>query len=236
MFNEFSEKFIAYYKTIDDVLFRFLKSVPEETTTILVSDHGFCPISKEVFLNNYLQDIGYLETVNGEVNLEKSMAVAYGYGDVWLNVKGREPHGIIEAGEYEKVREKLIESLLKVRINGERPIQKVVKREEVYWGPYLREAPDIIAVFNTGWQAARRPPILKQRINGHYVNEDTLWCGGHDGTHNPEDVPGILGFLGPDVVATSPLRASLWDLAPTILKVLNVPIPQDMDGKPLEIF
>ena len=236
--NEFSERFREYYRLMDDIISQFLEVIPEETVVVLVSDHGFCPVSREVYLNNYLQELGYLETANGKVNLEESKAVARGFGDIWLNVKGREPHGVLEWGStYEEVVGNIIESLEELRIDGEKPIQEVVRREEVYWGPYVAEAPDLLAVFNPGWQSARRPEIIERRIDRRYINDDPMWCGGHDGTHNPQEVPGILGFLGPNLIEDHlPLRAHLWDLAPTILEVMNVPIPKDMDGKSLPIF
>ncbi|MFQ6076328.1 MAG: alkaline phosphatase family protein [Candidatus Bathyarchaeia archaeon] len=233
--NGFNDRVRGYYRMIDDIIARLLEAIPEETLVILLSDHGFCPVSREVFLNNYLQEFGYLESTNGKVNLEKSRAIAHGYGDIWLNVEGREPSGLVEEGrEYEDLREGIIESLEGLRIDGEGPVQRVVRREEVYWGPYVAEASDLIAVFNRGWQAARRPEILNKRRDGRYVNDDPLWSGGHDGTHDPREVPGVLGFLGPDVIrGSSPLRAHLWDLAPTILRAMNIPVPGDMDGRVL---
>jgi predicted AlkP superfamily phosphohydrolase/phosphomutase len=236
--NEFSERFREYYRMMDDIISQFLEIIPEKTVVVLVSDHGFCPVSREVYLNNYLQELGYLVTTNDKVNLKESKVVARGYGDIWLNVKGREPHGVLEWGStYDEVVENIIESLEELKIDGEKPIQEVVRREKVYWGPYVSEAPDLLAVFNPEWQSARRPEIIEPRIDKRYVNDDPLWCGGHDGIHNPQEVPGILGFLGANLIEDGiPLRTHLWDLAPTILKVMDVPIPKDMDGKPLPIL
>jgi predicted AlkP superfamily phosphohydrolase/phosphomutase len=235
--NEFTIQSRRYYRLIDDTLLKIEQTIPEDTLLILVSDHGFCPISKEIYLNNYLQKIGLIETTNHHVNLETSKAIAYGYGDIWLNVRGREPCGIIEGQHaYDSIREAIIQALSELRINGEKPIKKVVKKEDIYWGPRVSEAADLITIFNTNWQAARRPEILMLKSNEHYVNTQPLWVGGHDGTHNPKEVPGILGFLGTNLHRGNPSPiAHLWDVTPTILNTLNLPIPGDLDGKIIPI-
>ncbi|MBS7270701.1 MAG: hypothetical protein KIH10_17920, partial [Candidatus Freyarchaeota archaeon] len=61
------------------------------------------------------------------------------------------------------------------------------------------------------------------------------WSGGHDGTHDPEDVPGIIGILGPGIPAGKEVKLHLWDVTTTILNLMNIPVPSDMDGKPLPI-
>lgn len=235
--NEFTDRAKQYYRSVDKILSEFLKRIPSNTLSILVSDHGFCPVTREVFLNNYLQQQEYLHVRDQKVDLARSLAVAYGYGDIWLNVSGREPNGMIKPGhEYQHLREEIIKSLQNIQINGESPIQQVVKREDVYWGPYVSEAADLIAIHNQQWQSARRPEILLQTSQREYFRTNPLWSGGHDGSHNPEEVPGILGFLGPDLnKERSPLKAQLWDVAPTILQYLDIPIPQSMDGRPVTL-
>ena len=236
--NVFSQKFKRSYRILDKVVGKLLQNCPKDVIVILISDHGFCPVSKEIILNNYLQEEGFLQTSNGKVDLERSKAVSYGYGDIWLNVKGREPNGIVERGkDYESLREKIIDMLERLSIDNTRPVKKVMKRESVYWGELLKEAPDLITFFNVGWQSARRPEIVETRADRRYVGDNLLWSGGHDGTHDPIDVPGVLGFLGPNINKNiSNIKAHLCDLAPTILKIMCDKVPMDMDGKVLPIF
>jgi predicted AlkP superfamily phosphohydrolase/phosphomutase len=236
--NEFTSQSRKYYRLIDDILLKIIQAIPKDTLIILISDHGFCPISKEIYLNNYLQKLGLIETTNDHVNLETSKAIAYGYGDIWLNVRGREPHGIIDKQRsYDMIRDEIIKALQELQIDGEKPIQKVVKKEDIYCGPLVPDAADLLTIFNTNWQAARRPEILPLNSSEHYVNNKPLWFGGHDGTHNPNEVPGILGFLGANLFrgTHSPI-AYLWDVVPTILNVLDLPIPRDLDGKIIPIL
>lgn len=230
-------KFVKdFYIKVDGIVGDFLKSIKEDTVVMLVSDHGFCPIHTEVVVNNYLEEQGFLVAESEKIDLTKSKVISYGYGDIWLNVKGREPQGVISPGEqYESARDQIIECLKQISIDGKKPIKDVKKREELWWGRYLNEAPDLAIIFNTGYQAARRPEITMKNKLKRYANDNPRWSGGHDGTHDPEDVPGIIGILGPGIPNGKGISVQLRDLAPTILNLMKVPIPRDMDGKCFEL-
>ena len=222
----------GFYTKADKIVGKFLQAIDENTRVVLVSDHGFCPVSKEIIVNNYLEEAGFLTRTSGKIDLERSKAVSYGYGDIWLNVKGREPCGIIDPQEdYDAVRSEIKKSLQEIKVEGIRPFRDVKEREKLYWGTYLKEAPDLTAIFNVGWQAARQPEIAPKNASLRYVNDNPKWNGGHDGTHDPLDVPGLFGIRGDGIQAGKQLRVPLWDLAPTLLELLKVETPSDMDGK-----
>ena len=232
--NRYSKLVKDFYVKADRILRAFLDSAGKDTLVMVVSDHGFCPVDKEVMVNNYLEESGFLKVKNEKVDAETSDAVSYGYGDIWLNVKGREPNGLIEPGEeYESKRDEIVAQLKKIRIDGKKPFKDVKKREEIYWGTHLNEAPDLTVVFNVGWQAARRPEVTEKNKAKRYVNDNPRWSGGHDGTHDPMDVPGILGILGSGIRSGRQTTAHLWDFAPTLLDIMGVPVPNDMDGRTL---
>ena len=134
--------------------------------------------------------------------------------------------------EYEGVRDGVIAKLQDVTIDGQSPIKGVRRREEVWWGERLKEAPDLTAIFNPGYQAARWPEIMAKKGQGSYANKNPRWSGGHDGTHDPVDVKGIIGLLGPGIGAGRDIDVQLWDVAPTILRLMKVANPADMDGEP----
>ena len=234
--SKYSSLVKDFYIKVDKIIGDLIKVVDEETLVMVVSDHGFCPVHTEVIVNNYLEEQGFLTMKSEKIDVEKSQAISYGYGDIWLNLKGREPNGIINPGEeYETTRNQIIECLKKITIDDEKPIKDVKKREELWWGPYLNEAPDLNVIFNIGYQAARRPEITNKNKLKRYVNDNPRWSGGHDGTHDPEDVPGIIGILGPGMHVGKKIKLRLWDVAPTILSLMNIQIPNDMDGKPFNL-
>jgi len=228
--NEFTEKVKRYYRKMDVIFSKFLKSIDlEETLFILLSDHGFCPVHSEVLVNCLLHKQGFLKgDVKGDIDVENSVAVAYEYGDIWLNLRGREPRGKIKPEEYEAILQKIKESLEKIEVDGQKVVKYVATRN-VYWGPYVKEAPDLMILFNLGWQASRGKS--KEYKTQKCIVKSEKWSGGHDGTHDPEDVLGVLALLGPGV--SLKVKVDLYDLAPTILKALGVPVPGYMDGTPL---
>lgn len=234
--GKFTEQVKNYYIKLDQIVGKFLDATPKDTLTILLSDHGFCPVWKEVIINNYLEELGFLKLKDEKIDLENSKAVSYGYGDIWLNVKGREPKGQVKpGGEYAATVDNIKNSLQQVRIDGEKPFKEVKKKEEIYWGNCINKAADLTVIFNVGWQAARRPEITKKSKSKRYVNDHPMWSGGHDGTHDPADVPGIVGIIGPQIQDPKKIMVHLYDVAPTILNFFDVPIPADMDGKSLQI-
>ncbi|MFQ5871933.1 MAG: alkaline phosphatase family protein, partial [Candidatus Geothermarchaeales archaeon] len=235
--NHLTAKARDVMKTIDTYVGKIADALDENTLLIILSDHGFCPIHTEIYLNNHLETQSLTERHNNKVDQPNSKAVAYGYGDIWINLQGREPNGQIKPGNhYEALRRQIARYLTHLTIDGQKPIKTVKRREEVYTGPETPKAPDLLAIFNPGWQAARHPEFLPARAHGNYVNRNPRWSGGHDGTHDPRDVPGILIVNGPRVKKQRHMKANLWDLAPTILQALGQPIPPHMDGKPLPIW
>jgi len=151
---------------------------------------------------------------------------AYWMG-ISINLKGREAEGIVEPGEeYEKLRNYIIRELynLKDPETGERVIEKALKKEEVYSGPYLNKAPDILVLTK----------------NQEYISDPGPY--GDIFSKNPNEIHahkmnGIFIAYGPDIKRGQIKGAKIIDIAPTILHMMDVPVPEDMDGRVLkEIF
>ncbi len=164
-------------------------------------------------------------------DVDWSRTVAYSLGNVgqiYLNMKGREPQGIVEPGdEYEELRDQIIARLRELRDpeTGECVVQEFYRREEVYWGDRLEEAADILFI----------PTRMEYFGFGEYEfgsNEIIEPVKrGISGTHR---LNGILLAWGEAIRSGVVLEgARLYDLAPTILHLMDVPIPPAMDGRVL---
>jgi predicted AlkP superfamily phosphohydrolase/phosphomutase len=142
---------------------------------------------------------------------------------IYINLEGREPHGIVPAGEYEAVREEVVERLGSlVDSDDGRPVaDRVFRREEVMDGPEARYAPDLFPVCRE-YSYELSDGLFSPSILGDYRH---LPRGFHH-------MDGVFGIAGPGVVARDALHASLYDIAPTALYLAGLKVPE-MDGRVL---
>jgi predicted AlkP superfamily phosphohydrolase/phosphomutase len=174
-----------------------------------------------------------------EIDWSRTKAYSVGnLGNINLNIKGRDPEGVIEPDQVEAFIDELTAALytLKDPDTGERMIAQVLRREEVYTGPLIDRAPDLLIrwvddkyLAVKDYDANPTGPIFgtKQKFGRHgaaYALDQT-------GTHIIE---GMVMLYGKGVRPGVQLHgAELLDLAPTVLHLLDTPIPKAMDGKPL---
>jgi predicted AlkP superfamily phosphohydrolase/phosphomutase len=149
-------------------------------------------------------------------------------GQIFINLKGREPMGIVEPGaEYEDLRDEIMAKLRQVRDpeTGEKVMERVYKREEVYSGPYLPQMADILILpKDLSYQAAGLSEFMSNTIMAPSFG----YTGGHR-------MQGLCMLRGDCIRPKSELKgARIIDLAPTILYLMGVPIPADMDGMVLK--
>jgi predicted AlkP superfamily phosphohydrolase/phosphomutase len=165
-----------------------------------------------------------------DVDWSQSKAYSFGrhLGSIYVNVKGREPQGIVEPGaEYEAVRDEIEQMALDFHDlrTGQPLIGKVLRREEIYSGPYLDKAPDLTLL-------PKEPSDIFFGLAdfGHRYTVDTVYR--YSGMHRDH---GMLIVNGPNVQPGSILQdASIYDIAPTVLHAMGLPVPSDMDGHVLE--
>jgi predicted AlkP superfamily phosphohydrolase/phosphomutase len=167
-----------------------------------------------------------------DLELDWSQTRAYAGSDngtqIYLNVQGREPAGIVRPGaEYEALREEIAHALERefaARTAPPRSIQ-VYRREDIYGGPYLDDAPDLIVYADNGsWEHDTHihPTSFRPFAPGQKVES---------GSHRPL---GLFILSGGGIRPQEPTAtAHILDLAPTILHLLGLPIPEDFDGRPL---
>ncbi len=165
-----------------------------------------------------------------DVDWSQSLAYSFGrdVGPIYLNVKGREPGGIVPPGQpYLRLRDEIADMAREMRdpTTGRRLVGQVLYREEVYHGPYLEEAPDLILV------PARREDVF-YGLADFGANRLARPMYRYSGMHR--DL-GLVILHGRNVRPGRGLTgAEIIDVAPTVLHALGVPLPAEMDGRVLQ--
>ena len=227
------------YQRMDGLVGRTLESIDKDTALFVMSDHGFKPFRRGVDLNAWLLANGYLYLRDGartsdgvylaDVDWSKTRAYAMGLAGIYINLKGREAHGIVDpARERDELVEKLCNELSGLRdpANDEEAIHRAIPREMAYQGPYVKNAVDVIVGYQVGYRISWDAAVGKC---GADVFSDNMnaWSGDH--CIHPQLVPGVL-------FSTLPLNTKdprIIDIGPTTLELLGVDKPSYMDGESL---
>jgi len=159
--------------------------------------------------------------------IDWSCTLAYGNDAddfIRINLRGRESQGIIAPEDYEALRDHIIERLYAWRDpkSGRPLVEKVWKREEIYFGPYVDKADDILI---------RWADFVPQGLDDGGLERPRQFFDRISGGHRPN---GILIMRGPGIAPGIAIEgARLLDMAPTILHLMGEPVPAGMDGKVL---
>jgi len=236
--NPFENAIRDYYVYLDKEIGTLLELIDDETAVLVASDHGAQRMDGSICINDFLMQKGWLTLRQPpkEITRLKNLDVdwpnskAWGWGGyvsrVFLNVKGREAEGAVEPEDYERTRDELIALLKAIPDEKGRPLNtQCFKPNEIYSLENIRQAPDLIVYFDDlYWRATED------------VGHDSIWSfdteiGPDDAMHAQHGMyilvqPGVAGGVRDDT-------ANLIDGAPTMLDLLGVPVPADMEGRPL---
>jgi predicted AlkP superfamily phosphohydrolase/phosphomutase len=205
---------------------------------MVVSDHGAKKMVGGICFNEWLMKQGYLRlkevpskpTPFSKVEIDWDHTLAWGeggyYGRLFLNVKGREPRGQIEPRDYEKVRDRLIADIQAIEDPAGRRIGSIALRPEELYRATRGIPPDLIVYFgNLDWRSVGS--VGYGSI--HTFDNDT---GPDDANHAQH---GIFILRAPDRNGGRCLSGlRIYDVAPTILNLFGIPIPEAMQGKMIQ--
>ena len=230
---------IDRYVDVDDFIGETLGKLPENTTLVVMSDHGFTSWRRAMNLNTWLLENGYITLINprrvtgipyfGNVDWESTEAYAVGLNGVYINLRGREANGSVMPLDQDTLSAEIAEKLLSFidPITGEQAVTKVYHRDEVFAaGGYLDIGPDLIVGFAKGVRGSNESALGEFSTEIIFDN-DHPWSGDHLMDH--ETVPGVL-------FSSRPLQrvvTSLQNLAGVLLAEFGIedfpPTPQPAD-------
>ncbi|MCC7164142.1 MAG: alkaline phosphatase family protein [Anaerolineae bacterium] len=164
---------------------------------------------------------GFLSFRN--VDWKRTRAFSSGnYGQIFVNLEGREPYGSVPASEFDRVVEQIGARLLELRDlqTGAPVVAKVYKRSDVFWGEFIDDAPDVVFSLTENYKALGTLEFASNK-----VVEPAF---GNSGDHRMD---GFVGMLGTNIRQGVKIEnANIMDVAPTILYLMGLPIPADLDG------
>jgi predicted AlkP superfamily phosphohydrolase/phosphomutase len=225
------------YRDMDRIVGRAMSYLDSDTALFILSDHGFCSFRRGVNLNAWLHRNGYLAlqaglTEGGDyfegIDWSQTRAYTFGLAGVYLNLSGREAHGIVEPDEAAALKAEIASKLesLTDEETGVVAIRGVYDSRTIYNGPYLEAAPDFVIGYAPGYRASWSAAVGKVTSA---VFEDNLKCWSGDHCVDPRAVPGVL-FSNRKFAIDNP---GIEDIAPTALDLFGINAPRWMEGKAL---
>ncbi|MFB0562456.1 MAG: alkaline phosphatase family protein [Candidatus Lokiarchaeia archaeon] len=247
------------YKAVDDFVGELIEtSVNENTVVVFVSDHGAVPTWKTVnialaFMEEGL--IAYKWNKNlGKYVVDWSDTLAFPYYEppyVWINLKGREPHGIVKPEAYESIRERVIDCLHNIKENGKRVAALALKKEDAaVLSQSGDRVGDVVYLLNPPYEVwddrieiLNAAEMLPEIMNEGLIRGSRQTFGAHvyylpNAKIGSFSVNSTIIMSGPGINRDLELKkaVNLTDVVPTLAKLLNIPPPKHCEGRVLTEF
>ncbi len=213
------------YHEADRVLDEVQSRLKPGDKLLVLSDHGFASFRRAVHLNRWLAQQGYLVLKPGadgtlplfaQVDWSKTRAYALGLNGIFLNLRGREAQGIVDADSVVVLKAEIAEKLRGLHDADARAINQVFDASAIYSGPHIGDAPDLIVGYAPGYRASWQT-TLGATPAALIEDNRQLWSGDH--CIDPAAVPGVL-FTS---FALDAPVAGIADLGAAILRQLPTP-------------
>lgn len=243
-YPKYKDGLFKIYKWMDDVVGKVRKKLSKEDILMVISDHGFASFRWEVNVNTWLYKHGYLSLKTGkrsrmqiidlfrdgnlckQIDWKRTKAYSIGLGKIYINLKGRDKSGIVPKSEYKKLCKEIREKFLRFRHNGKNVVSRIVFADEIYTGPSLNNAPDMLLGFHRGYRISWQTSL--GGVPDEIIEPNRLkWSGDHCSI-DPKLVPGVF-FSNKKLINEK--QPHLIDIAPTVLSLFHIKIPKDMEGK-----
>lgn len=209
--HEQHQQFLDYFRAIDNAIGEISSKISEGDNLLILSDHGMEGIKINVNLNTFLAEKGYLKI---EDNPKRgynciqpgTRAFALDPSRIYLNKEGKYPRGSVAKSEEEQLIQELTELFYSLEWRGKKVVKRVFRKEEIYCGPYVNRAPDLVLLPENGFNL--KAGLFRKEV---FEDEDEL-----SGKHNPEAFLYVKGSKADEVVPEAP---SLEDVLPIIWKL-----------------
>ena len=175
--HKYHREFLEHFRQIDEVIGEIANNINDDDNFIMLSDHGFERLEKDVYINHLLKEEGYLRLVDIPnptwSNIDYSTrAFALDPARIYINLKGKYPRGSVSLEDKEQILKDLEYLFGCLKIDNKKVIRDIYRKEEIYSGAFLDRAPDLILVGNCGFN-------LKASIKTDKLVDKGIFTGKH---------------------------------------------------------
>ncbi len=211
---------LGFYQSIDRMIGRIVEAAGKDALIVIVSDHGAKPAGYAFNPWKILKDAGLLKfkVVNGKrvIDWEKTLAVPQRSCYIYVNLKGRDPHGVVPPEMYDEVRDRIIKALYDYTDpeTGLKPVVFALKKEDArVIGLYGDRVGDVIFA-------------LRGEFGHHHGAQITT------ARYGIGSLKGLLIISGPGIKKGVKLERTVWltDIVPTVCYLAELPIPKNAEG------
>jgi predicted AlkP superfamily phosphohydrolase/phosphomutase len=154
--HKYHDAFLDHFRKIDEVVGEIVQSMRDGDILVMLSDHGFETLEKNVNVNYLLQEAGFLRFEDGEApslnTIDASTkAFALEPGRIYVNLENKYPRGSVKASDQDAVLKDIMATFEALKDQDEMVIKHIYDREELYHGPYADRAPDLVLLGEPGY-------------------------------------------------------------------------------------
>ncbi|MCX5633310.1 MAG: alkaline phosphatase family protein [Phycisphaerae bacterium] len=175
--HKYHDFFLNYFRRIDSTIGEIASRLQDDDLLMMLSDHGFERLDKDIYLNRVLMEEGFLQFKHGqEISQENicygTKAFVLDPARIYLNRKGKYPAGTVDETQAQDVLSQLERLFGSLQIDGKKVIRDIYRKQQIYSGPYLDDAPDLVLVGEKGFN-------LKANVKASQVADKGIFTGKH---------------------------------------------------------
>ena len=175
--HKYHETVLDHFRQIDEVIGEIAERMNDDDHLLLLSDHGFEALTSEINLNFCLKEQGFLAIKDGKedniANIDSAtIAFALDPSRIYVNLKGKFPEGSVKPQDKERVIDDLISLFQSLEVDGKKVVKNIYRSQEIYHGPYMDQAPDLVLLGNKGLN-------LRANIKAKQLIDKGIFTGKH---------------------------------------------------------
>jgi len=208
--HKYHTAFLDHLHQIDEVIGEINQKIKETDSLLMLSDHGFERLEYDVQINFFLAREGFLRfrktPAQSLADIDYgTTAFALDPARIYINLEGKYPRGSVKPENRETIIDKLEAGLRSLEVNGKKVIKRICRKEEIYEGPHLHRAPDLVLLPNKGFN-------LKGGLKATKLFEKDIFTG----KHSQKDAFLLINKPIPDIIQENP---SVCDVVRVINKL-----------------